>query len=230
MTYLSGSCTFVWFQELAELGFARIEDGVRDGAAAVAEFLQTFDVEGLGGFDAEYDGIDEVNQEVLNLIMDDNEVGGAVGDVMGEDNQAGHRSASDYIAHERDMLFPGSPMTVGQYCYTMMELKREGTIRDTSMDKILRVISCAVLPPVNNAPPSYHLLKKVLKVEDPHAYEHHVCVNGCMRFPQTPKSQWNEADVCQECLQPRFEKTRAGVLKPRKVGSVVSSLRSHHCI
>jgi hypothetical protein len=64
---------------------------------------------------------------------------------------------------------------------------------------------------------TYHLCSRAFGVENPHAFEHHMCTNCCKVFPDLRREIWGAhiGDYCENCGEPRF-KIVAGTPMPRK--------------
>ena len=66
------------------------------------------------------------------------------------------------------------------------------------MEILLRLLHKIFLPIDNLCPPSYYLLRKIVEVPNPEAYEHHVC--KCGPFPYRPQKEW-EAHCDEQCTK-----------------------------
>lgn len=202
------------------------QDGeLGEADAAVAAAMQDLERDLLGLFDGNVHDEGQQQGEREQQVPgdwdgddpDDIDIRADVGDMAPTNTTIQHASAAEYIQHANDPLFPASRTTVKQYCFNMMELKRRGKMKTGTMDIMLRLVSQSVLPAGNYAPPSYYLVKRVLGIRSPFEFEHHVCVNDHMVFPDKAKAQWSMEDKCAECGEPRFELTKQNNPVPRKV-------------
>lgn len=140
----------------------------------------------------------------------------------GHSRSTDRHSAKFYLERLQEPLFPGARLTLIQMCYALAKAKYDHHLSDTYMDNMLSFLSKRAFPTNNLLPPSLYLLNKCIALPDPTAYEQHVCVNDCCKFPKLSKQQYHQhaADTCPVCDEPRFrrEQTWQGeVLKPRKV-------------
>lgn len=79
------------------------------------------------------------------------------------------------------------------------------------------------VPHGNKFPTSLHIMKGLIRCADADRYQHHVCVNDCMRFKDLERMKWaaHKDEQCTHCHEARFiAKVGANnrlLLRPRKV-------------
>jgi hypothetical protein len=140
-----------------------------------------------------------------------------------ESNASGHTIHDESRTHVMSddlnkLLYEDAGITVLQATFLMLQLKREGRIRDNVFDMVCRVIHEVLLPQGNLFPQSLHRMKKLLgcrRVEDVSV---HVCVNDCMSFGNVsdinPMASVDEK--CTECGEDKYRVGGDGKLQPRK--------------
>ena len=88
-------------------------------------------------------------------------------------------------------------------------------------------------PGGNNFPASLYIMKGLLGVKTADQYQHHVCINDCMRFAFAERSDWaqHQDDACTHCYEPRFIKkegiNKRLLLQPQKVRPAAGCLNRH---
>lgn len=158
----------------------------------------------LGDYDDDFDGNDD--------------------DTMAGDTYGGKeaRDVQFYKDHLLDPLFPGCPSRTIDTIFFMLHHKRETRMERSALDKQLHFMSTHLLPEGNNLPPSLHMCKRVLGVEQWHEKQRHVCdADDCAGyvFPQIHKKDWEQhaEDVCKCCSRPRFQRVTRGRKTPLKL-------------
>lgn len=125
-----------------------------------------------------------------------------------------------------DYVTVGSKLTILGACFTLLCWKRGHHVRDTAFDAILGIISQYLLPTVEgrppHLPPSFYVLKNMIRVASHTHYMWHVCQNGCSSWaPLHPRHyKAAENDRCAHCNHARFKTARFGgkpQLQPCKV-------------
>ena len=141
------------------------------------------------------------------------------------DGTSGGKDGRDvhfYQDHLLDPLFPGCPSRTIDTIFFMLHHKRETRMERSALDKQLHFMSTHLLPEGNYLPPSLHMCKRVLGVEQWHDKQRHVCdADDCPGyvFPKIHKKDWEQhaEDKCKCCSRPRFQRVTRGQKTPLKL-------------
>jgi hypothetical protein len=114
---------------------------------------------------------------------------------------------------------PGKPSTLTS-SYRMGSLKLTGRLADKAVDSICQHI-CSFLPDGHTHPPSFHLVKRILRCTDPADVEYHLCPSCFYRWPHLAHDQFKQHkdDACQHCGHHRFILPPAAVICGRHAGA-----------
>ncbi len=130
---------------------------------------------------------------------------------LGEEER---RSLEFYKARLGDPIWPGARMVVIQYCWIRIKEKLRSKTKDTQFDRDSRLMAEYFCPPGNFVPPSYYLVKKLLRTHEAQECERHVCVCGHHAFAKLMPHQYNEhaEQRCPlpDCNELRFDKVFPG--------------------
>lgn len=116
-------------------------------------------------------------------------------------------------------MLPGGGCTRDEFVALMAEIKLKHRVNDVAFDKILRVLRDKVFPPGTDAPPSLHMIKKLLGVEDPHEFVVMFCTECGAEFQHILRNEWagHRHDMCGGCGRGRRFIAHDRVLKPSQV-------------
>lgn len=80
------------------------------------------------------------------------------------DDSAPDRSgtAAWYRSRQHQPVSPSASLTVLQYCYVLLNLKRRHRARNNLCSELIYLLARCVLPAGNIAPPSWYLVRKVI--------------------------------------------------------------------
>lgn len=136
------------------------------------------------------------------------------------------RTGAYYKAHLHLPLYKDAELTTMEMLYAMLTSLETSSIPRDTFDSLCLFLSEKSLPKPNYMPPSAHIIKTALGVEDWSAYEVHVCEN-----PDCPGFRWERSgdayvdlqkhkdDTCPRCGERRFNVTMTEggkeVIKPQ---------------
>jgi hypothetical protein len=121
------------------------------------------------------------------------------------------RASRSISIERRDLpICPGAPHNVMEVAYQLFVNKIESNQKDNEFNRYCKLHSQYALPEGNFYPPSLHVCKVILDIEEVSKYERHVCVNDCTVFPIQREEDWlaHRQDRCPHCEEKRFEEYR----------------------